>query len=90
MIFLALTANFIVDIVYCLSVFSKEQVVTIDVLQSFNNESLSILVSLESLKGTCSAPVVKECITFPKHDNDKFIFLASSNVSPVAPVLPTF
>jgi hypothetical protein len=29
-------------------------------------------------------------ITLPRQDNDKLIFLASSRISPLAPVLPTF
>ena len=33
---------------------------------------------------------VNACITFPNDDNDKFIFFASSNVSPIAPVFDTF
>ena len=33
---------------------------------------------------------VNAWITFPKEESDKFIFFASSNVSPIAPVLETF
>src|SRR5437016_3382749 len=35
-------------------------------------------------------PSVREFITFPNAERDLFIFLASSRVWPVAPVLPTF
>ena len=38
----------------------------------------------------CSELEVNEWITFPNAESDKFIFLASSNVSPIAPVLETF
>ena len=38
----------------------------------------------------CSLFVVSAWITFPKHDNDRLIFFASSRISPIAPVLPTF
>jgi hypothetical protein len=89
-IFLALTANFIVEMVYCLSHFYKEHVTIIEVRHSPYKEFLKILVNLESLKGTCYAPVVSEWITLPKQDKDKFIFLASYKVSPVAPLLDIF
>ena len=35
-------------------------------------------------------PSVRELITFPSAERDLLIFLASSRVWPVAPVLPTF
>jgi hypothetical protein len=34
-------------------------------------------------------PDDKQLITFPKQDSDELIFLASSKVSPMAPVLAT-
>ena len=38
----------------------------------------------------CSEFDVNAWITFPKAESDKFIFFASSNVSPTAPVFDTF
>lgn len=54
-------------------------------------DSCSILVSLESLYGTCSFFYeVNALITFPNALNDLLIFLAYSNCCPTTPVLPTF
>ena len=51
-------------------------------------ESYSNLVSLESLYGICAClPSTRALITFPKADNDKFIWVASFNLWPVACVL---
>ncbi len=55
-----------------------------------DNESLSILVSLEFLYGIWSEFVVRACTTLPKHDKDKFIFLASYKVWPFTPLFLTF
>ncbi len=54
------------------------------------SESFNILVSLEFLYGTCSEFDVNAWITFPKHDKDKLIFLAYSNVCPFTPDFLTF
>jgi len=54
-------------------------------------DSYSILVNFESLYGMWpSELVVSAWITRPKQCKDKFIFLASSNVSPTALLLDTF
>jgi len=54
-------------------------------------ESLRILVSLLSLYGIwVLVPSVSCLITCPRTVNDLLIFLASSNLRPVAPVFPTF
>lgn len=57
-IFLALTANFIVDRLSCKSVFDKEQVVIMEVFVSVARESFKIRVSFELRYGTCSEPLV--------------------------------
>ena len=50
-------------------------------------ESFNIKVNLEFLKGICLLPgVVKDIITIPKVVNDWFIFCASFNLCPSAPV----
>jgi len=52
------------------------------------NESYSNLVNLESLYGTCLLfPSTKAEITLPRAVKDKFIFIASFNLWPVALVL---
>lgn len=53
LIFLALSANFKDESVSSWEVGSAEQLIIIDVLNFPDRESLSILVSLESLKGMC-------------------------------------
>lgn len=72
---MARTANLIVEIVYWWSFWSKEQVVIMDVFVSVDNESFKILVNFEFRYGICSDPFVKECITFPRQERDKLIFL---------------
>lgn len=48
--------------------------------ESYNNR-----VNLESLYGICCVfPSTNADITFPNADNDKLIFVASFNLSPVA------
>ena len=70
--FFALYANLREDVVSLIEVELLEQLTMIEVRKLPVNESFKILVSLESLKGMCSALplVVNALITFPKHDNE--------------------
>lgn len=79
-----------VEMVSDLSYLLREQVVMMEVQWLPHSESLRMRVSLESLYGICSELVVRLWITFPKQERERFIFLAYSRVSPVAPVLLTF
>ncbi len=69
---MALSANFKEDILYSYVPISEEQLTIIEVLNFPDKESLSSLVSLESLKGIWSVflRVTKALITFPKQDNE--------------------
>ncbi|OMH85159.1 hypothetical protein AX774_g1302 [Zancudomyces culisetae] len=68
-----------------------EQLIISVVLLFPPNDSCNIRVSLLSRYGICDdLPSVSALITIPSADNDLFIFLASSNVCPDAPVFPTF
>lgn len=48
------------------------------------------LVNFESLKGTCSWPLLNAYIAFPKQERDKFILIAYSKPSPDTFVFETF
>ena len=49
--------------------------------------SLRKKVNLESLKGTCGLPSVRDLIQIPREVRLRLIFLASSSTLPLAPVL---
>ena len=68
-----------------------EQVMISVVLELPPNESYKILVSLESLYGTCVLfPSVSELMTFPSTESDVLIFFASFKRWPYAWVFDTF
>lgn len=68
-----------------------EQLIIRVVFELPPSDSYRIRVSLESLYGMwVDLPSVKLLITIPSALSDLLIFLASSSVYPVAPVLPTF
>ena len=67
-----------------------EQHITMVVLEFPPKLSCKIRVILLSLYGMYEElPSASELITLPRADKDLFIFFASSNVSPSAPVLLT-
>ena len=64
---------------------------TMVVLELPPSDSCNILVSFESLYGIWDLlDSVKDAMTFPKQERDLLMFLASSKVSPTAPVLLTY
>ena len=62
----------------------------IDVLVYRAKESLRMRVNFELRYGIWSEPLVKECTTLPKQDNDRFIFFVYSRVLPIALLFLTF
>lgn len=72
------------------SILVRSDIVTSDVLQYPYKESWRIRVNFESRYGMCSRPWERDCTTWPRHESEELIFLASSRVSPLAPVLATF
>mmetsp|Transcript_151008 Transcript_151008/g.263113 ORF Transcript_151008/g.263113 Transcript_151008/m.263113 type:complete len:232 (-) Transcript_151008:491-1186(-) len=68
-----------------------EHVMIKEVLALPPRDSCSTRVSFESRYGTCVYFLsVSALMTLPKAERDRFIFFASSNRSPEAPVLATF
>ena len=68
-----------------------DTIISIVVLQLPPSESLSSLVSFESLYGMCDRGLtsVSAAMTLPSQDSDWLIFFDSSSRSPVAPVILT-